>query len=240
VTETARADLALGRAGLRLGLQGAALTAAGALLSGPVSLVLVNATHPEPPWRDAATFVASYHPIQTLPFFLGFVLVGGLLTLLTSLALLAGPAERGRAMLGLALGAAFAALVVLNYTVQTTFVPLLVSSYTPDDAPVLAALTMSNPRSLGWSLEMWAYGVVGVATWLAAPVFSGDRLERATSLLFVLNGPGSIASALATAFIPGWALTVPGLVAFTLWNVLVIAMALAAGVVFRRRLRGIG
>lgn len=223
---------------LRLGVVGATLTVAGALLSGPASLALVNATHPQPPWRDARTFVASYHPLQTLPFFLGFLLVGGLLTLLVVLTLLAAPTERPRAVLGLALGAAFAALVLLNYTVQTTFVPLLVGTYTEADAPVLAAFTMSNPSSLGWSIEMWAYGAAGVATWLAAPVFSGSRLERATRALFALNGPLSIASAVATAFVPGWALTVPGFVAFGVWNALVIAMAAAAFVVFRRRLLG--
>ena len=64
------------RAALGLGMRGAVLTAAFALLSGPVSLWVVNATHPEPPWRDAATFVASYHPIPgwalTLPGLIGF------------------------------------------------------------------------------------------------------------------------------------------------------------------------
>lgn len=214
---------------------GAALTASGAVLSGPVSLWLVNATHPQPAWRGAATFVANYHPLQTLPFFLGFALVGGIVTLLASLALLAGPAERPRAWLALTLGGAFAALVFLNYTVQTTFVPLLVHGYVPADAPVLAAFTMSNPSSLGWSIEMWAYAVAGVATWLASPVFSGGALERATAFLFALNGPAGIGSALATAFVPGWSLTVLGLVAFGVWNLLVVVMALAAWAAFRRR-----
>jgi hypothetical protein len=198
----------------------------------------VSATHPQPPWRDARTFVASYHPLQTLPFFLGFLLVGGLLTLLASLALLATAEQRPRAVLGLAFGAAFTALVFLNYTIQTTFVPLLASTFTEVDAPVLTAFTMANPSSLGWSIEMWAYGSAGIATWLSACVFTGGRLERATRAMFVLNGPLSLASAVATAFVPGWALTVPGFVGFGVWNALVIAMAAAAGVGFLRELRG--
>lgn len=226
----------LARAGyLRLGAWGALSTLLGALLSGPVSLWLVGITHPQPPWRDARTFVEHFHVIQTLPFFLGFFLVGGLLALLASLARLAPPEAHARALLAFGLGCAFAALVFFNYAVQTTFVPLLARAYTAADAPILAAYTMSNPRSLGWSLEFWAYGVVGVATWLAAPSFAGSPVERLTAALCTLNGPLSVASALLTPFVPGWALTTPGLVAFGIWNLVVIALGAAAFVALRRR-----
>jgi hypothetical protein len=217
---------------LRWAGHGAWLTLLGALLSGPVALVVVNATHPEPRWQDARTFVHHFHAVQTLPFFLGFALVGGLVTLVTSLACLAPASLRPRASVATALAAAFAALVFLNYTIQTTFVPLLVRSFRDEDGPLLAALTMANPSSLGWSIEMWAYGVVGVATWLIAPVFQGGGAARGARLSFTANGPVSIGSALATAFIPGWALTPPGIACFLLWNALVVAMAVSALVAF--------
>jgi hypothetical protein len=220
---------------LRLGTWGAFSTLLGALLSGPASLWLVGVTHPQPPWRDARTFVEHFHVIQTLPFFLGFFLVGGLLALLASLARLAPPEAHARALLAFGLGCAFTALVCFNYAVQTTFIPLVARAYTDADAGVLAAFTMSNPRSLGWCLELWAYGIVGLATWLAAPVFSGSPSERLTAALCTLNGPLSVGSALVTPFVPGWALTTPGLVAFGLWNLLVIALGAAAFVALRRR-----
>src|SRR4051794_12213144 len=80
---------------LRWASAGAWMTLAGALLSGPISLVLVNATHPQPPWQDSAVFVRQYHPIQTLRFFLGFVLVGGLVVTTAGVSLLAKPEHRG-------------------------------------------------------------------------------------------------------------------------------------------------
>jgi hypothetical protein len=211
------------------------MTLGGAILSGPVALLVVDSTHPQPPWRDAATFVAHYHPLQTLPFFLGFLLVGGLVTSVTSLSSLAGPENAPRARVAVAVVSAFAALVFFNYIVQTTFVPLLVQGYRETNAPVLAALTMSNPSSLGWCIEMWAYALAGVATWLSAAVFERGGVELLARIAFTLNGPLSIASAFATAFVPGWALTTAGLVAFGAWNLLLVVMCGLALVALRER-----
>jgi hypothetical protein len=222
-------------AGARWGKYGASMTLGGCLLSGPFSLWLVNATHPQPDWQGAQVFVEHAHPLQTLPFFLGFFLVGGFVVLLASLAASAPDAERAKALTSLVLTAAFAALVVLNYIIQTTFVPLLAQHQSAENAPILAALTMSNPESLGWCLEMWAYGVLGVATWLAADLFGGSRVERAARWAFVANGPVSLGSAFATAWIPGWVLTTPGLFAFGAWNLLVVVMAGLSFMAFRAR-----
>jgi hypothetical protein len=93
---------------------------------------------------------------------------------------------------------------------------------------------LRTPPVLGWCLEMWAYGILGLATWLVAPVFGGSRLERWTAALFVANGPLSVATALLTAFVPGWALTPLGLFGFAVWNVLVMALATLALVSLRR------
>jgi hypothetical protein len=217
----------------RIGAYAAACTLLGALLSGPIAMLAVNATHPQPAWQGPGVFVENYHPIQTLPFFLGFLLVSGLVALIASLHAVAE--ERHRALTGAALAfvAAFAALVFLNYVIQTTFVPALVSAYTEPDGAILSAFTMSNPRSLGWGLEMWGYGLLGVATWLVAPVFRGSKLERAASWAFVANGPASIVPAVWTALDPGWELTAPGLVSFAVWNLLVVVMAILAFLVFR-------
>jgi hypothetical protein len=96
---------------------------------------------------------------------------------------------------------------------------------------------MSNPASLAWALEMWGYGVLGVATWLMAPVFAGRGLERWTRTTFVLNGVASVFGALATAIVPSWALTTAGIVSFVAWNGLVLLMAALAIAVNARRLR---
>jgi hypothetical protein len=84
---------------------------------------------------------------------------------------------------------------------------------------------------------MWGYGVLGVATWLVAPVFDQTRLERATALLMAMNGPVSVAGAVWTLLQPSWEQTPIGLVAFAGWNVLLATMAGCASVTFWRRTR---
>ena len=130
--------------------------------------------------------------------------------------------------------AVFAALVLLNYAIQTTFVPAMARSATAANAPAIAAFSMANPESLGWSLEMWGYAWLGVATWLIAPVLltasslERRRLARATVFVFRANAVVSLGGALWTAADPGWVLRPEGYAALALWNVLVAAMAVLA------------
>lgn len=228
-------DFEARRAALRLGLRAAIGIVVGVLLSGPLAIVLVAVLAPQPPWSDVPTFIAHAHPLQILPYAGGFVLVAACAGLLASLHVLAPARYRVRTTAALVATAAFAAMVLLNYVLQTTFVPMLSRSGDAADAPLVAAFSMANPRSLAWCLEMWGYGFLGVATWLVAPVFAGAPLERAASWTFVANGPASVASAVWTAVQPGWVLTIPGVVAFVVWNVLVVAMAVLAALVLRRR-----
>jgi hypothetical protein len=209
-------------------------TVAGALLSGPIALSLVEATHPQPEWRDAATFATHFHPVQTTPFYLGLVLVSGCVVLVVSLAELASEEQRLRSRLAVCASAVFAALVLLNYVVQTSFVPNLVRAGAPA-LPLLLAFSMANPESLAWCLELWAYAILGVATWLVAPVFGRGSIESAARIAFIANGPVSLIAVPVTAFAPRWMLTTPGLVAFAAWNGLVVAMAILAYLALGRR-----
>lgn len=221
-----------GRRGVSIG---AGLALVGAIASGPLSLWALALTHPQPSWRDAATFAAAYHSIQALPYALGCLLVGGFVVLVASLHHLAPTAARARTTAALAFVAAFAAMIISNYAVQTTLVPALLRSGTASDLQLAAAITMANPRSLGWALEMWGYAVLGVATWLAAPVFAGSSLERAARVLFTINAPVSLVAAVAAAVRPGWVATPIGLAAFMAWNGLVVAMTVVALLAMRAR-----
>jgi hypothetical protein len=207
---------------------GAMLLLIGALVSGPIAFALVQAIHPQPPWAGAARFVAAAHPIQIVPYLTGLVLVAGFVLVIAGLHARSRPSRRARATAALACVIVYAALVGLNYVVQTTFVPGLAARYAPEDAPVLAALTMSNPRSLGWALEMWGYGWSGAATWLIAPTLRRSRRGRVAARLFVANGVVSGVGALATVAWPGWVMSGAGLVMFAAWNVLVVVMTVAA------------
>jgi hypothetical protein len=218
---------------LRAAIVAATCVLVGTLASGPFAQLVVALTHPQPRWQNARTFAVHYHPVQALPFFLGFLLVVGAVVLVASLHVLADTRLRARTQSAIVFAAAFAALILFNYAVQTTFVPALAASYDEANAAVLAALTMANPTSLGWSLEMWGYASLGVATWLVAPVFGDTRIERAARMTFAANGPLSVAGGFWTALDPGWVMTHAGWAAFAAWNALVVAMAVLALTAFR-------
>jgi hypothetical protein len=205
----------------------------GILFSGPLALVSVNAVHAQPEWQDAKVFATHYHPIQVLPYFGGMLLIAAGVVLIASVHTLAHRTEKVRTAAALVFTGAFAALIFLNYAVQTTFLPAVVNPYQEEHASIIAMLSMSNPTSLAWSIEMWGWALFGVATWLVAPVFRGGRTQRVTARLFVANGVVSLVSAIATAAQPGWCVTSFGLAAFVLWNVLLLIMAAYAWLAFR-------
>lgn len=222
----------------RIGRRAAIGALLGVLLSGPLAVALVNVTHPQPLWRDAELFALNYHPMQILPYAGGILLIGALILLVSSIHAAAGAREKARTGAALIFTGAFAAFIFFNYVAQTTFVPVLARHYDPENAPIIAALSMSNPRSLAWGIEMWGWALFGVATWLVSPVFDRSTLERATALAFAANAPVSIVGALWTVARPGWVISPAGLALFAGWNGLLTLMAVLAAVAFGRRRRG--
>ncbi len=219
--------------------RGAAVSAGvaliGALTSGPLGVAVLAVLDPQPAWTDAATWADAYHDIQVLPYACGYLLVSGFLFLLGFLHQLAPEDRKGRSTVALAFAAVFGAMIFTNYALQTTAVPWLLKGGQRDGIAFAAQLTMANPRSLGWALEMWGYAALGAATWLVAPAFGGTRLARLTGTLFVANGPLSIAAAIAAVLWPQWLLSVAGLVLYLLWNLLVVVMLLTAVGALRQR-----
>ena len=220
----------------RLGLWGAGITLPGIVLSSPVAVVLIHRIAPQPPWQDARVFAAHFHPLQTVTFFAGFLLVGGYVAALSAVHLAADERHHPRTFVAAAFTTVFAALIFFNYIVQTTFVPALVRDGNSVYDPIIGALTMSNPIALSWAIEMWGYGVLGVATWLAASAFDRSPVERRLGQLMRLNGVTSVLGALATAIDARWVLTTPGLWSYALWNVLIVAISILMWWVFKARL----
>jgi hypothetical protein len=216
-------------------IQGCTGTLLGILASGPLAVALVEATHSQPPWAGAERFAQNFHPVQIVPYAGGLLLVLSLSLLLSSLQVL--HRDRACAALALLTSAVFACLISLNYALQSSYVPVLARSYDPAAAPLLAMLSMSNPRSLAWAIEMWGWGFAGIASWLLAGVFARSRLERAARACFVANGVVSVLGTLSAVLWPGWMMTPLGLIAFALWNVLLGALAALTLATFRRRLR---
>lgn len=212
---------------------GAILTAVGVLTSGPLAILAVAVVQPQPEWGGPELFVTSFHRIQTLPFYFGFLLLVGSILMLASICALSK--HRAAALAALALTSIGAAFAIFNYATQTTFIPAAISVYTPDLSPVIATYSMSNPRSLTWALEMWGYGFIGLGTWLAAGFFEAGRLETIAKSLFILNGVMSVLGALAVSVDLSGVFTIAGLVGYGVWNVVYFALAVAFYLVMRKR-----
>ncbi len=116
----------------------------------------------------------------------------------------------------------FCTLISFNYICQTTFVHNLALHYKPEYDAAISMFSMSNPLSFCWANEMWGYALLGVATWLMAGYYR--RVHEGIRWLLVANGVVSLISAFWTILDVNWVMTTAGLVAYFVWNVLMIAL----------------
>ena len=214
----------------------AAVVIAGIILSGPPAVYLVSLFHPQPEWIDAATFIDHYHPIQALPFAGGFLLILGFTFFIAAASQLAVlPTQKVPATLAIIFAAAYAVMIGLNYTLQVAWVPALVRQGNPS----LAQITMQNPHSIGWVLEMFGYAFLGLATWAIALVFWGSRMMNTIRYLLIANGFISILGGVMATRGMSWIYQTMGIISYILWNLLIIVTMVLIYFEFRRRrLRG--
>jgi hypothetical protein len=197
----------------------AALVMAGAVLSGPVAMLVVSLFAPQPAWTSVSVFAENYHPLQVLPYALGYLLLGGFVLFSAACHALATPLMHTRMAAALVFTGIYAALVFTNYTIQLGFIPRMLN----DRPDYVAALTMANPASFAWFLEMFGYAALGVATWLQAGAFRGSRRADLIRYLLIANGVVSIVGAACTALYDSWVFSSAGLVSFAGWNLLIAA-----------------
>lgn len=193
----------------------------GAMLSGPVGTGLLMIFAPQPAWRDAATFIANYRPVQSIPFLLGFVLMfGSCLLTAASARLTKREADKALSNLALVAVAVYSALISLNYVIQSAYVPLLVRA----NQEFVGYFTMTNPSSLCWGIEMFGYPFQGLAFWLVAPAFEGGKFSRAIRIFLAINLISSVVGAVVTCVDIAWAMTPFGLIMYVAWNLLIAVL----------------
>lgn len=211
----------------RLISTGAMVALVGYLTSGPVAFILVRLLKPQPEWVSPTVFAENYHIVQDLPYYFGFLLIGGMLMIAAGHYLNGANDDvnsRFMLLLSLCFSIVFCGLISFNYICQTTFVRNLAIDYRPQNDPAIAIFSMTNTFSLAWAVEMWGYAFLGIATALAAPYYK--TINAGLAVLMILNGFVSIAGALLTAVDAKWVMTAPGLFSYFGWNVLMIAMML--------------
>lgn len=221
----------------QFGMYAAGAMLIGIVLSGLVGVPLVNWLSPQPAWQNGEIFAQNFEFLQTLPYYAGMVMLTGFLLFHVTIYLLSGLEMKRFTLPALLFALLYAALVFFNYVMQTTFVPELARNYQPAFDPFIAAFSMTNPAALGWALEMWGYGLLGVASLFAVPFYLActDRLNKSIAVVLILNGVMSILGAFITALDLPWVFTVPGMVLFVLWNIVALALALLLVVSFHRQ-----
>ncbi|MFL5789121.1 MAG: hypothetical protein ACJ748_13760 [Flavisolibacter sp.] len=197
----------------------------GFIFSGPVGFVLILLIKPQPAWTSAANFVAQYNSLQNMPYYFGFILIGGMLILAVAHYLNAEselPLDKMHVLLSVVWTTIFAALIFFNYICQIAFIHHLVTNYNPDNDMAISTLSMANPASLSWAIEMCGYAILGVATWLLSPYYRNKN--KTIYFLLIANGIISIFSAALFVYNGKWLLTTAGLTSYFLWNILMIVL----------------
>ncbi len=220
----------------RFGMYASAAIFLGVLLSGLVGVPLVSWLAPQPAWQNGQVFAEHFSFVQTLPYFAGFVMLTGFLLFHVTIYLLSDVEMKRFTLSALIFAVIYASLVFFNYIIQTTFVPQLVREYEQALDPFITMFSMTNPASLGWALEMWGYGHLGVASLFAIPFFAvrGGALDKTIALILGVNGAMSVLGALITAFNLPWVFSTLGLVNFVLWKILMLLLGGASFVWFRQ------
>jgi hypothetical protein len=165
----------------------------------------------------------NYSAIQNLPYYFGFI-DWGMLMLVSATTLITMKKMRKKFHLLVALGGQlfFVRWISFNYICQTTFIHNLALHYKPEYDSVISAFSMSNPLSYCWANEMWGYGLLGLATLLMSGYYAGkNNLIR---WLLIINGIGSLFGAIWIIIDVSWVMTIIGMIAYVVWNVLMIVL----------------
>ena len=120
---------------------------------------------------------------------------------------------------------AFFTLISFNYICQTTFVHNFSLHYKPEYDSAISAFSMSNPMSLCWAMEMWGYALLGIATILMSEYYTGKN--NFIRSLLIINGIGSVLGAIWLIFDVSWVMTTMGMIAYVVWNALMIVLIIS-------------
>lgn len=154
----------------------------------------------------------------------------GFLILIASLSRLAKTElDKAWSTLAVIFGALYAVLIGRNYIVQIVYIPVIIESNTQ----LAGLLTMVNPESISWIMEMFGYGFLGISIWFLVPVFKTTGRQKLVRILIFINGLASILGAVITVFDITWVLSPIGLLNYVGWNLLILALMVFIFLEFR-------
>lgn len=146
----------------------------------------------------ALFFVSLVVPSQNLMFASSFLLAPAFVAMMVSIHHYAAPEKKVWSQLGLALAIIYAVMCSLTYYIQLTFV---LNNYLPvaEEAVLPFVFIPGTPI---FAQDMLGYVFMCAATFAAAPVFSGGKLEGWIKWLFIMNGVLFIVPTLVIPAVP--------------------------------------
>lgn len=178
-------------------------------------------------WQGMEVYAHTYQVVAFVPQTIGLLTIPALILMLTSIHLCTDERRRVWSLAGLLFGTAHAGLLGALYFIQ---IGVLLPALGRGDWQGMDQFAFANSHSVVWGLNHFAWALLGVALFLMAWVFEGNRLKRWIRWLFVLNGLGNISLIFAFAF-EVKAMTLG--VAFLSWVIALPITAVLVGYMFR-------
>lgn len=204
---------------------GSLVALTGFILSGPVAFLIVRLIKPQPVWVSPSVFAENYGTIQDIPFYFGFLLIGGMLMLAAGHFLnykVENELVKFNLLVSVGWTIVFCALISFNYISQITFIRHLALNYKPEYDSSIFMFSMSNPLSFCWANEMWGYALLGIATWFMSGYYQDKNIT--IQVLLIANGIVSLVGAIGTVIDLEWLLKTSGIIAYFTWNVMMITL----------------
>ena len=221
------------RKNINILVKSAFLLIIGIILSGPPMVFLVEYLKPQPKWVDVDTFITNFHRLQTVPYWFGFLLLSGNILFIASASRMPNIKYKIHSTLALICVIIYGSLVSLNYAIQTTLIPAMVL----DSNSILEVFSMVNPSSICWTIEMFAYAILGIAYWLVSVAFQGKSIFKIIKYLMIFNGIASVLGILIPVIDPKLLLESDSIIGYILWNLLIVLIMTLIIIAFRKKMR---
>ncbi|MCK5342404.1 MAG: hypothetical protein KAR20_03320, partial [Candidatus Heimdallarchaeota archaeon] len=173
----------------------------------------------------------NFHMLQTLPYWFGFFLLVGNILFIVSASRLPTIRDKIHSSLSLVCVVIYGSLISINYAIQTTTIPAMVS----DSNPILETFSMVNPSSICWTIEMFAYAILGIAYWLVSVAFQGKSMLNIIKYLMIFNGVASVLGVLIPVIDPKLLLESESIFGYALWNLLIVLIMTLIIIAFRNK-----
>ena len=138
----------------------------------------------------------------------GFVLVPSFIFLVICIHSYYGDKTHPYSLAGISFSIMYGVLIGFNYYMQLTLKPKGLSG--------LDLLSMNNPNSIMWVIEILGYFFMGLSTLAMAPVFGSTAVEKVVKYVFILNGLLGIGGLIGYALNFNLSIMFFGLI---LWNI---------------------